>query len=197
MGRDRDDSGQYDDHIPPADVLAIFNRLDDSAEPLTASDVVDELGIARRTAHNKLNRLVDRGQLETKKVGARGRVWWLPHGEQRPSDTPDDPAGGTEPEPSDGPDALDVVVNSTDIPGRAYETEKARQEIARETLEWVRERVRITPAEYKSDFVTDDVLERADYSQARYVWEELGRPTLQTAIDHGIVENSGKYEWVG
>jgi hypothetical protein len=51
---------------------------EDAAHPVTATDVVDELGIARRTAHNKLNALVERGTLDTRKIGARGRVCWTP-----------------------------------------------------------------------------------------------------------------------
>jgi len=47
-------------------------------EECRGGDVVDELGIARRTAHNKLGALVERGVLETRKIGARGRVWWRP-----------------------------------------------------------------------------------------------------------------------
>lgn len=78
MERERNESGQYSDRIPPETVLEAFDKRADLARPLTASDVVDELGIARRTAHNKLNALVERGELETRKVGARGRVWWVP-----------------------------------------------------------------------------------------------------------------------
>ena len=78
MGRERNESGRYSDRIPPETVLDVFDTRDDLARTLTASDVVDELEIARRTAHNKLNALVERGELETRKVGARGRVWWVP-----------------------------------------------------------------------------------------------------------------------
>lgn len=78
MVRDRNDQGRYADGIDPETVLDVFDTREDRARPVTASDVVDELGIARRTAHNKLNRLVERGVLETRKVGARGRVWWVP-----------------------------------------------------------------------------------------------------------------------
>lgn len=79
--RDRNDHGRYSDRIDPSTVLEVFDARDDHCRPLTASDVVDELGIARRTAHNKLNALVERGELETRKVGARGRVWWTPEPE--------------------------------------------------------------------------------------------------------------------
>lgn len=76
--RERNNSGRYNDRIDPTAVLDVFDQRDDQARPLTAGDVVDEIGIARRTAHNKLNALVERGELETRKVGARGRVWWVP-----------------------------------------------------------------------------------------------------------------------
>jgi len=57
---------------------ALVDAREDPGRPVTAGDVVDELGIARRTAHNKLGALVERGVLETRKIGARGRVWWRP-----------------------------------------------------------------------------------------------------------------------
>jgi len=76
--RDRDETGRYADGIDPDTVLDVFADRDDRARPITASDVVDELGIARRTAHNKLEILVERGEIETRKIGARGRVWWTP-----------------------------------------------------------------------------------------------------------------------
>jgi hypothetical protein len=76
--RDRNDHGRYADGIDPETVLEVFDARDDLARPVTAVDVVDELDIARRTAHNKLNRLVERGVLDTRKIGARGRVWWRP-----------------------------------------------------------------------------------------------------------------------
>ena len=76
--RDRNDQVQYADRVDPETVLKVFHDRDDTARPVTAGDVVEELGIARRTAHNKLNALVERGVLETRKVGARGRVWWTP-----------------------------------------------------------------------------------------------------------------------
>jgi len=78
MERDRNESGQYADGIDPETVLDVVDAREDLGRPVTAGDVVDELGIARRTAHNKLGALVERGVLETRKIGARGRVWWRP-----------------------------------------------------------------------------------------------------------------------
>ena len=64
--------------IDPTAVLAVFERQDRSGEPLTAPEVAEALGCARRTAHKKLTRLSEQDRLSTKKVGARGRVWWQP-----------------------------------------------------------------------------------------------------------------------
>lgn len=61
-----------------SDVTAVFEARSDYAEPLTASEVADELGCSRRTALNKLHELQEETELESKKVGGRSRVWWIP-----------------------------------------------------------------------------------------------------------------------
>lgn len=60
------------------DVTAVFETREDYAEPLTASEIADELGCSRRTALNKLHELEDQTELTSKKVGGRSRVWWIP-----------------------------------------------------------------------------------------------------------------------
>lgn len=47
-----------------------------AGEPMTASEVATAVGCVRRTAHKHLTRLADDGDVETKKVGSRARVWW-------------------------------------------------------------------------------------------------------------------------
>ena len=120
MGRDRNDRGRYADGIDPETVMDVFDDREDTARPVTATDVVDELGIARRTAHNKLNALVERGELDTRKIGARGRVWWVPNpretggasarddGVERAGETPADPPESTRDDThAESEDALD------------------------------------------------------------------------------------------
>lgn len=60
------------------DVLAVFERDGNGGIPLTTNEVAAALDCTRRTAYNKLDALAERELLETKKVGARGRVWWRP-----------------------------------------------------------------------------------------------------------------------
>jgi predicted ArsR family transcriptional regulator len=59
-------------------VTDVFESRSDYAEPLTASEVADELGCSRRTALNKLHDLEAQTDLTSKKVGGRSRVWWIP-----------------------------------------------------------------------------------------------------------------------
>ena len=74
--------------VPVEEVLAAFRRRADPRAPLTAPEIADELGCARRTAHAKLETLAERDDLRTKKVGSRGRVWW-PAPEQARDDSCD------------------------------------------------------------------------------------------------------------
>ncbi|WP_139136270.1 PAS domain S-box protein, partial [Haladaptatus sp. W1] len=66
-------------HAPSsATVLKVFDTLSSPGIPLTTTEVADEFDCTARTIYNKLDALVEEGAIETKKVGARGRVWWRP-----------------------------------------------------------------------------------------------------------------------
>ena len=63
---------------------ALVDAREDLGRPVTAGDVVDELGIAPRTAHNKLGALVERGVLDREQDPDDGRrVVWLDDGLHR------------------------------------------------------------------------------------------------------------------
>ena len=64
--------------VTPEDVLDVFAARDDPTEPLTAPEVADALNCSRKTAYNKLQALSERGEITSKKVGGRSRVWWVP-----------------------------------------------------------------------------------------------------------------------
>ncbi len=59
---------------------AVLERTGGPGEPLTTREVADALELTRRSAYERLRELADNGAIETKKVGARGRVWWRPAG---------------------------------------------------------------------------------------------------------------------
>ncbi|MFC7141449.1 PAS domain-containing protein [Halosimplex aquaticum] len=72
------------------ETLAVF---DGDAEPKTTSEVAEALDLGRRSTYDRLDRLVDRDRLRTKKVGASARVWWrVPADGERGGADPDSPA---------------------------------------------------------------------------------------------------------
>ncbi|QZX99984.1 helix-turn-helix domain-containing protein [Halobaculum rubrum] len=126
-----------DSRVPVSEVHDVFERRDDLARPVTASDVMDAVDCSRRTAHNKLNELVEEGILETRKVGSRSRVWWTP------IDNSDREAHG-EDILGRGP------VEEVDLPGTG-ETLQAR----RDALVAAYEYLRVYPEAKKSDFLKE------------------------------------------
>ncbi|MFB6088022.1 MAG: ArsR family transcriptional regulator [Haloarculaceae archaeon] len=110
-------------------VLAVFRARSDPARPLTANDVMEELSCSRRTAHNKLNALVDEGVLATRKVGARGRVWWIPFEEL----VVDATLTRAERDPS-----VELEIERADLPGSG-ETLERRREALRAAYDYLSE----------------------------------------------------------
>ncbi|ODR82236.1 hypothetical protein BG842_18155 [Haladaptatus sp. W1] len=62
--------------ISKDDLKAIFES-NQHGVPYTSYEVAEQLQCAQTTAYKKLQELVEDDVLQTKKVGARGRVWWL------------------------------------------------------------------------------------------------------------------------
>lgn len=145
--RERNEHGQYADRIPPERVLAVFDERTDRARPLTANDVMEALDCSRRTAHDKLNQLVAEGVLETRKVGARSRVWWIPI-------TGIDTDAGRRVAASQGsperPFVVEQRVQEMELPGSGPRIE-ARREAILAAFDYLRER----PTAKKSDFLAD------------------------------------------
>ncbi|MFP8958018.1 PAS domain S-box protein [Natrialbaceae archaeon A-CW3] len=53
-----------------------LTTFEEGVAPQTTTEVAEQFDIGRRSAYERLERLVDLGRLETKKVGGNGRVWW-------------------------------------------------------------------------------------------------------------------------
>ena len=180
--RTRNEHGQYVDRIPLERVLAVFEAREDRARPLTASDVMEALDCSRRTAHNKLNELEERGDLETRKVGARSRVWWIP----MPTDpsAPESPADGdtTSAGPDAGSDGATVegrpavsdAIADADLPGSGPMLD-ARREALSAAYEYLSEH----PEAKKADFLRDVYHEYpAGFESAEGWWNAI-QPALK------------------
>jgi len=185
MERDRNESGRYDDRIDPATVLDVFEAREDQARPLTAGDVVDELDIARRTAHNKLNALVERGVLETRKVGARGRVWWTPQHDAEsgresaetptrdPRDQQDTPADTTPHTPERDEDGPREILDALDTSDR-------RRDTVRACVDYLREAGTASKSDFQREVYPDHP---AGFQSEGGWWNEIGLDLLKTVAD--------------
>ncbi|WP_227133079.1 PAS domain S-box protein [Halorubellus salinus] len=61
--------------ITPA-LAETLSVLEGAGEPLSTTEVSDELGVGRRSTYDRLDRLSDAGHVRTKSVGASARIWW-------------------------------------------------------------------------------------------------------------------------
>lgn len=165
--RTRNEHGQYVDRIPLDDVVAVFEAREDRARPVTASDVMDHLDCSRRTAHNKLNELVDRGTLDTRKVGSRSRVWWMPI----EPDTEPEPEPTTEAE-HDQP--VSSAIRHAELPGSGP-TLEARREALSAAYDYLTDH----PEAKKADFLRDVYHDHtAGYESAEGWWNTI-QPALK------------------
>ncbi|MFC6906782.1 helix-turn-helix domain-containing protein [Halalkalicoccus tibetensis] len=78
MSEDTDGKPGPKPKVTPPDVLKLFEEREDRAEPLTASEVADALNCSRRTVGRKFEQLLEQGDVDSKKVGGRSRVYWVP-----------------------------------------------------------------------------------------------------------------------
>ena len=180
MERDRNERGRYADGIDPETVMDVFDARDDAARPVTATDVVDELGIARRTAHNKLNALVERGTLDTRKIGARGRVWWIP--DRRETGETDARADAVD-DAADGP---------ADPPADAHGGHAAAEEDALDTARERIEELDLAGSETDYDRRRDAVLKMYGYLRER-PGERVSRSDFEDLLDGDDVGYAGGF----
>lgn len=166
--RTRNDQGQYVGRIPLDDVVAVFEARDDRARPLTASDVMEALDCSRRTAHNKLSELVEEEALETRKVGARSRVWWIPI------------ERATEPEPTvervedEQEQPISSAIRHAELPGSGP-TLEARREALSAAYDYLTDH----PEAKKADFLRDVYHDHtAGYESAEGWWNAI-QPALK------------------
>jgi hypothetical protein len=147
--------GHREDRVPLRAVLEVFEKRDDQARPLTASDIMQAVDCSRRTAHNKLNELVERDSLETRKVGSRSRVWWVPIRQ-----AVDAPGGTSEPE---------RLIQEVTLPGTGKTLERRRDALLA-AYEYLQE----YPEAKKSDFLQDVFPENpAEYETAEGWWNAI------------------------
>jgi hypothetical protein len=74
MNRERSESGQFVGTISLDDVLDVFDTVD-GPPVVTSADVADATGLTRDGARKKLERLVDRGEVDRRSTAGRTLYW--------------------------------------------------------------------------------------------------------------------------
>ncbi|MFC4544281.1 helix-turn-helix domain-containing protein [Halosolutus amylolyticus] len=167
--RERNSHGQYADRIPAETALEAFDDRDDLGRPLTADDVMETLDCSRRTAHNKLTELVEDGALRTRKIGARGRVWWVPMEASSEPQPATDRTGAEAP-----PRAVQEAMETIDLPGTGA-TLEARREALLASYEFLIDH----PSARKSDFLENVYPDHpAEFETAEGWWNAI-QPALK------------------
>lgn len=146
--RDRDENGQFTGRIPAESALEAFEDREDAARPLTADDVMETLDCSRRTAHDKLNELVAAGTLETRKIGARGRVWWIPI--DNAPEPPENEARSDDRNTDELSDDAERAIREAELPGSG-EALAARREALAAAYEYLTSH----PSATKSEFLDE------------------------------------------
>ncbi len=165
---DRNEHGQYTGRIPPEAALEVFEEREDLGRPLTAADVMEVLECSRRTAHNKLNELVEAGELRTRKVGARSRVWWTP------IEAPTDVGGALERGERRTARTVAQIVEEVELPGEGKTLERRRAALLA-AYEYLIE----NPSARKSEFLENVYPDHSAGFESREGWWNAIQPALK------------------
>ncbi|MEF8774513.1 MAG: hypothetical protein V5A37_07330 [Halobacteriales archaeon] len=115
MSQDRNERGRFTETTTLADVLAVFDSVDGPV--VTSADVADATGCSRDSARRKLDQLVERGRVASRKTAGRV-VYWLADGNDPAPVDPADPLFADRPTVASGRDDLserhDEVLYGTD-----------------------------------------------------------------------------------
>lgn len=77
--KDRDeDSGRFKAEYPPEEVFAAIREVGGRA---ATREIADYIGSSREAAYMKLQRMEERGEVESQKVGTN-RMWMAPEDEE-------------------------------------------------------------------------------------------------------------------
>lgn len=172
----------------------IIDAIRDHEDPvLSTAEIAEELPIGRRSTLNKLEGLEYADAVESKNIGGRNRIWWLPGTRSSPESTRQiaEADGG----PDRDADGLGDVLDGW-RPGRGPEERSERRAAARAALEWLRD---LETEATRADFIAIRESLPADVGAQNDStwWEETVRPALNRAVEAGIVTkpHSRAYKW--
>jgi len=65
--------------VPDDEILSLFR---DTSDPvLSTAEVAEQIPLARRSVYDRLVSLREKEEVESKEIGGRNTVWWIPTNE--------------------------------------------------------------------------------------------------------------------
>jgi len=224
MPPDSDTSGRR----PRVDDAAILDVLDESDDPvMSTAEIAEALPIKRRGTLNRLRRLEDAGEVESKRIGGRNTVWWLaqpapadrretspppastderreePATDPLPKSAPETPpdAGTATAQALDDLDALVEDVGDEELPGSGSKLEE-RKAAFQAVVAYLREHGTATPAALRDGVYPDHPAQYTTGADpARSWWKNAMYPALKALAERTDAvrkaDTAGEWEYVG
>jgi hypothetical protein len=154
--------GQYAEEYTAEKALDVFRDRDDQARPLTVGDLDDVLEWSPRTIHNKLEELENDDLLRSRRVGARGKIWWAPLPRE------DAPLVSMGLLAVNTPSTVDEVLAQAgeDIPGRTDEKRRERAAAVLTAYEFLQQHAEVSAEEIRERTYADHLLEPGTEKQS-------------------------------
>lgn len=165
--------------MEPRELIAIVREHDDPV--VSTREVSEETDLSRRRVLDLLRAAESIGQIESKQIDGRARVWYLPQlvdqeDHPHPGRGSDviEPDSRSDRDQEESADLLDELVDDLDLPG-SREVLEERREAVRACLEYLRDQ----QSAQKSDFIDEIRPDHpAGYQSANGWWNTIGKKGL-------------------
>lgn len=164
--------------VSDKDIISTLRKHSDPV--LTTSEIAEELPIGQRATYNRLQSLSDEDQVEQKKVGARGIIWWPTDLEYTYQST------GQQALTPDKSDLL-TVLDETD---KNYIEKRAA---VMEAFEYLRRNGEASRSEFYEEIFPDHP---AGYENRRAWWEKVIRPSFTNTPTVGNASRGGTWMYM-
>ena len=163
------------------ETLSVFGTVPPGT-PMTTSEIQDQLEVGRRSTYERLDRLADAGYIQTKAVGSRGRVWWMPVTEQTVDESDFDP--------SSDPPETESIESDADVENLIALHDEVHREVEpyQRILETIEDGVYVVDPSGHISLVNDAYCEMTGYSR-----EELVGMDVRELVDEETMAAAQQY----
>jgi hypothetical protein len=170
--------GNGGSQVQDSDIFSLFRDIDEPV--LTTSEIANKLPIGQRATLNRLQKLESEGNMQKKKVGAKGAVWWPSNLEFRLQ-------------------VYDAILNPhIDVRNLNIHPDDKMYDQRRGAIIAAFEYLQKNETASRSDFMKDIFPRyKAGYEKKRAWWEKLIRPNFENLENIQNAPRGGKWKYIG